>query len=128
MYRHVERRLIYLNPVGNGSPSVLTDPSIATISWGWVRLRSGWSLVSVVKEVGRHDTFESVLLGQKESNSQFVVVVVLVGEDSSGSTVTSLVVVVVDEYQGVETITETLKIKMQQYRMLKIQSQKELYW
>ena len=109
MYSIVKKRLPYLNHVGNGSPSVLTNPSIATISWGWVRLRSGWSLVTVVKEVGRHDAFESVLLGQKESNSQFVVVVVLVGEDATGSTVTSLVVVIVHKYQGVETISETLK-------------------
>ena len=87
---------------------MFTDPAISTISGIRVRLGSGWSLVTVVEVVRRHDSLEAILLGQHECNAKFVVVVILVGQDVASATVVSLVVVVVSEHNSMKSIAETL--------------------
>ena len=89
---------------------MFTDPAVAALP-GRVGVRSRRTLISVLKLVRRHDSLESVLLGQHESNSELVVVAVLEGQNTVAvaASVASLVVVIVGEDQSVLRVTQSLK-------------------
>ena len=88
---------------------MFANPSITTRLVTGVRVGAGGTLVGIVKVVGRHDPLEGVVVGQVEAGGQLVEVVLLVGEDTSGATMTALIVVVVDKGQSVESVGKSLR-------------------
>lgn len=87
---------------------MFTDPAFATIS-SRVGVYSRRALICVLELVGRHDSLESVTLGQHESHPELVVVAILVGQDPfSPAPMATLVVVVVGEDEGILCVAESL--------------------
>ena len=96
-----------LDHVGNRRPPVLADPPVVARA-RWIWLRSRRTLVTVVEVVGRHDSLEAVLLGQHETDAELVVVIILVSQHSTGTSVTPLIVVIVDKGDGMESIAQAV--------------------
>ena len=67
----------------------------------------GWSYVGVGEVVAAHDSGESIVVGEHESDSHLVLLGVLVGDDASCASMSALVVVIVHEDEGFLRRTHT---------------------
>lgn len=99
--------LAYLDHIHDGRPPVLTDPSIAAIGTSG---SPGRSLVSVGEGVGRHDPLEGVVMSHVKPGGQLVFVGLLVGQNSSGTAMTSLVVMIVNKCKSMEAVSQSIGV------------------